>query len=78
MTREHLVLTICEQLLGSCESLERALELENLDFYNLTKAEYAIIDDTIAKCETCDWWCEPYEIEPTDHGNECADCRNAN
>lgn len=64
---------IVDALRGTCDTAESCLtpeECEEGDPFD-SREFCEILDDTIFKCETCDWWCEVGESD--DNGN-CRDC----
>jgi hypothetical protein len=63
---------IASELQGTCGSLDTALEERGFDIDAVPAALLDTIDEEVMLCETCGWWCDPYEIN--DDGN-CEDCR---
>lgn len=68
MSTKQSGIAVGNELLGSC----RGLHSMNLEHGEEDDAEFcAALDDTALRCETCDWWVEPSEIED----GECEQCR---
>lgn len=64
---------VAERLLGTCNSLDSALEEElGADFADVPIEMLEILDDQVLQCEQCGWWCESSEI---DDDQACEDCR---
>jgi hypothetical protein len=61
-----------EDLSGTCNSQSQMLERYNLsEDVLLNKSFCAGFDTTVECCATCDWWCEPSDLD--DDGN-CYSC----
>lgn len=63
---------ICDELQGTCKSLEEALEAIGLEYDSLTIAELQEIDNCVACCDSCGWWVEAGEV---DENGYCDDCQ---
>lgn len=68
-TRQRAI-EVSERLLGTCASLHDILDDDERGIENdLTFC--AVLDDQVAECSACGWWCEPGELNDD---SECADC----
>jgi hypothetical protein len=63
---------IAEELQGTCKTIDDILEAHGLDIGDLSLELAQDLDDITMMCETCGWWCEPFEME----GDTCQDCRD--
>jgi hypothetical protein len=68
----RLASRVAESLIGTCNSFERVLRAEFDHFEDLPLEFYAEFDLLAAKCETCDWWVEPHEL---DSYGSCEGCQ---
>lgn len=66
---------ICENLQGTCEDLETAVQAAGLEYDYLTSAEFQEIDSCVVHCECCGWWVDAGEV---DENGYCDDCQEEN
>lgn len=71
MDRDQLH-AVAEELQGTCNTLDDALEGHSLTEDDMSKENHADLAEITQLCETCGWWCEPCEMEE----GECEDCIN--
>lgn len=58
-------------LQGTCISLEEGCRDCEIDRESITPEEYLYLDQHIAECHCCNWWCEVSEMSD----NLCGDCQ---
>lgn len=68
-------------LIGTSESVERALEAvgidNDIDGYEIDIIEDMLLDENCERCGGCDWWFESGELVDSagDYAGYCDDCR---
>lgn len=70
--KERLAIAIAEDLLGTTQNLTYVLEEFGVEFLEDDLAFTYTIDLHARRCEVCDWWVEPSELDDEDR---CADCQ---
>jgi hypothetical protein len=68
---------VAEDLIGTCKSLDQALEKEFGDeaqFDDVPLQMLELLDDIVLCCRTCDWWVEASEV---DDDGDCEDCQGS-
>lgn len=66
MIRRRLIESLYNDLIGSCRTLDEALDGKTLNGDELLELEGLTV-----KCGICDWWVEPDEVNSD---GECEDC----
>ena len=56
------------ELLGTCESLDCAIERLGLDVSEETAADQLLDGNSIERCESCEWWFESSCLEENNGG----------
>ena len=62
MLNEKFLEGIVEDLMGSCQSLEDALDKHYMELDDLSMKDLEYIDDAIFVCDCCGWWYDLGEI----------------
>lgn len=66
--------SVCEYLIGTCESVDHALELHEQEATDDNRAAVLErMDDFGFRCESCGWWCETGDYSPV-ADDVCAEC----
>lgn len=68
--------SVGENLLGSCGSLDNAIQGEfgeDVEITDIATELLQELDDITMECEDCGWWCEASEFD--DGGQTCVECR---
>lgn len=60
------------RLLGTCDSLDDAIESLGRNYEDLNQDTFKELDSLVLQCEVCSWWVEAHEISD----GECVDCRH--
>jgi sulfur carrier protein ThiS len=68
---KNIVTEVAEELQGTCKTLDDVLAEYGLNFEDVAVEFHQDIAEITEVCETCGWWCEPFEVED----NVCQDCR---
>jgi hypothetical protein len=71
MVNKEKIIEIAEGLQGTCKSLDDVLEEHGLNIDDVSMEHHQDIAEITEVCETCGWWCEPFEME----NSICQDCR---
>ena len=65
-----IIKEIGEELQGTCNNIDSVFEEHGLDIESTPQALLRELDEITMECQTCGWWCEPFELA---NGN-CYDC----
>lgn len=69
---------IAEELQGTCNSLQFALESHEWDGADNSQDFCDTLDSLVFECKVCNWWCETSEMShDEEHDWECEDCADA-
>lgn len=72
---DEILQDIADDLLGTCKSVEQALEQHELD-WNPEETALELLSLNVEQCPVCGWWVESWELVD-DNGNlmACESCR---
>lgn len=74
--RDDALQRIAEDLQGTCQSIDTALEWYELYQDDMDLGDWIVLEEMVMLCDTCGWWFETGEMEESNTGEMiCRHCK---